>query len=361
MERKRVTASSEMKIGFGFKKMENPKSVREWFEGLFERHPFNPEAINFFRTLRFEIGDFSQPGGGFWWADKRLVQLRGAQDEAGLHELSHAFWHQKREEGGNADKLMDAVVRLSGETDERYKKTATLAHHYVYGIPTQPDPNSPTGYWRGMLVEGNDWEMFAGLASGTMGDMSQLPKYIHPFYQDLFQVAAEVDEEKQQREQLYGIDPTTIIARHTLVDKYLSPRKFIFAIGKDKKTIYEYSNRASEFVVEAGTVCCGGNQPPLSWITPDIIFENIAVYEGRRKINIDLVKKVYDAAVEIDPEWPKLWVLGPAVEIDNKSGEIREIDHDMGLWGRFDTRFDNKGVKIVYEESDRELQAINIP
>ena len=51
----------------------------------------------------------------------------------------------------------------------------------------------PTGSWRGMLVEENDWEMFAGLASGVMGDMRLLPPYVRRFYAGLFVGAADQD------------------------------------------------------------------------------------------------------------------------------------------------------------------------
>ena len=184
---RRVRASEEMRQGFGLDRMESPAAVRRWFEGLFERHPFTDEACAFFRTLRLEAGDLSAAwGGGFWWGDQRLVQIRGAQDEAALHELAHAFWHDARERDSNARGLMDAVVRLAAERDPRYRQAQRLAHDYVHGIPTQPDPSSPTGYWRGMLVEENDWEMFAGLASGTMGDMRLLPPYVRRFYVGLF-------------------------------------------------------------------------------------------------------------------------------------------------------------------------------
>jgi hypothetical protein len=50
----------------------------------------------------------------------------------------------------------------------------------VHGIPEQN--------WAGMLVERNDWEMFAGLASGTMGDMSKLPPYVRKLYAGLFEM-----------------------------------------------------------------------------------------------------------------------------------------------------------------------------
>jgi hypothetical protein len=189
-----VRASDEMRQGFGLTTMEPPDVVRSWFEDLFKRYGFTHQAMAYFRTLRLEAGDLSAEwGGGFWWGDQRLVQVRGAQDEAAIHELAHAFWHDARLENNAAREIMDAVVRLSSERDPQYARAQGLAHHYVHGIPTQPDPSSPTGYWRGMLVEENDWEMFAGLASGVMGDMRLLPPYVRRFYAGLFIGASDQD------------------------------------------------------------------------------------------------------------------------------------------------------------------------
>lgn len=125
-------------------------------------------------------------GGGYWWPDRKLVDLFTAQEEAAIHELAHAWWHERRLQGAAAAELIVAVVKLSEETDPRYARAAELARHYVYGIPSQRDPNSPTGWWRGLLVEGSDWEMFAGLASGTMGHLERLPPYVRRFYRGLF-------------------------------------------------------------------------------------------------------------------------------------------------------------------------------
>jgi hypothetical protein len=189
-----VQASEEMREGFGLTTMEPPAAVRDWFEALFRRYAFTHQAVAYYRTLRLEAGDLSQEwGGGFWWGDRRLVQVRGCQDEAAIHELAHAWWHDAREEGTNARDLMDAVVRLSDEPDPQYTRAQTLAHHYVHGIPTQPDESSPTGYWRGMLVDENDWEMFAGLTSGVMGDMRLLPPYVRRFFAGFFVGASDRD------------------------------------------------------------------------------------------------------------------------------------------------------------------------
>lgn len=155
---------------------------------LFAAFPFSPEAQRFLtEEIAFEVRDpATTSGGGYWWPDARKVDLFTAQYEAAIHECAHAWWHDRRLVDDAAARLMAAVQRLADDTDPRYAGMARLAHHYIYGIPTQPDPASPTGYWRGMLVDGNDWEMFAGLASGCMADIRLLPPDVRAFYTGLF-------------------------------------------------------------------------------------------------------------------------------------------------------------------------------
>lgn len=155
---------------------------------LFARFPFTPEAQRWLAgEIALEIHDVNATaGGGYWHPDRRRVELFTGQYEAAIHEYAHAWWHDRRLENAAAVRLMVAVVHLSEETDPVFAPTAALAHHYVYGIREQADANSPTGYWRGMLAEGNDWEMYAGLASGCMADIRLLPPYVRPFYADLF-------------------------------------------------------------------------------------------------------------------------------------------------------------------------------
>ena len=152
--------------------------------------PIRAEAAKWLRDwgVKIVVRDArARGGGGYWWPDRKLVELFTAQEEAAIHEIAHAWWDSRRLEDAAAAKLMVAVVRLSEEADPRYARAAELARHYVYGIPTQRDPSSPTGWWRGMLVDGNDWEMYAGLASGVMGDISKLPPYLRRFYDELFE------------------------------------------------------------------------------------------------------------------------------------------------------------------------------
>jgi hypothetical protein len=157
---------------------------------LFAHFPFTPDAQEWLeREIGIQVHDpASTRGGGYWHPDRRLVELFTAQYEAAIHEHAHAWWHDRRLQSDAAVRLMVAVVHLSEESDPAFTPMTALAHHYIYGIRSQVDPNSPTGYWRGMLAEGNDWEMYAGLASGCMADLRLLPPYVRPYYTDLFRL-----------------------------------------------------------------------------------------------------------------------------------------------------------------------------
>jgi hypothetical protein len=147
---------------------------------VMREHHFTPGAREWLRAnANLKVDDMSSTrGGGYWMPSTREVRLFTAQHEAAVHELSHAWWHDRRI--GHEEEMMESVVRLSAEKDPRYADTAKLAFGYVHGIPAQN--------WAGMLVERNDWEMFAGLASGTMGDMSKLPPYVRKMYEGLFEM-----------------------------------------------------------------------------------------------------------------------------------------------------------------------------
>jgi hypothetical protein len=157
---------------------------------VFARFPFSAEAQHWLTgEVAFQVHDASSTaGGGYWHPDRRLVELFSGQYEAAIHELAHAWWHDRRLLDDAAVRLMVSVVHLSEEADAAYAAMAGLAYHYVYGIRQQADASSPTGYWRGMLADGNDWEMYAGLASGCMADIRLLPPYVRPFYAELFRL-----------------------------------------------------------------------------------------------------------------------------------------------------------------------------
>jgi hypothetical protein len=192
---RRVPASSEMREYFGFSEMASPEDARRWFEGLFERQPFAREAVEYFRTLRLEVGTLDEPmGGGYWFGDRGLVMLRGTQEEAALHELAHAWWERRRAD--ERDSLMEVLRSLGSQCPAGYGRVAELANVYCHGIKTQVDANSPTGYWRGMLAEDNDHETFAGFCSGVMGDITQLPPELRRFYEGFLEQKSEIRTQK---------------------------------------------------------------------------------------------------------------------------------------------------------------------
>ncbi|MDQ6671414.1 MAG: hypothetical protein M3069_11805 [Chloroflexota bacterium] len=170
-----------MREYFGFSEMAHASDARAWFEDLWRRHPFEVEAITYFRTLRLEVGSLDEPlGGGYWFGDRNLVMLRGTQDEAAVHELAHAWWERQR--SVHRDALMQVLRDLGSHPPVEFPRVAELANVYCNGIRTQKDETSPTGYWRGMLAEDNDHETFAGFCSGVMADATQMPPSLRTFY-----------------------------------------------------------------------------------------------------------------------------------------------------------------------------------
>jgi hypothetical protein len=171
------------------------KTADEFLADLFEHFPFSAQARDWLRqTIRVEVLDLSSTaGGGGWYPDRGLVRLNTAQYEAAIHELAHALWEGRRRDRAVRDGLVAAVMRLADDPDPRWGRVGTLAGHYVRGIADQP------GFERGMLLpepewgrgggprgEWNDWEMFAGLASGCMADVRLLPPYVRRLYEGVF-------------------------------------------------------------------------------------------------------------------------------------------------------------------------------
>ena len=153
-------------------------AVAAYREEVFAAFPFAEGAKRWLRSaIGFEVADLtSTRGGGYWYPDQNKVFLFTAQYEAAIHELAHAWWHSRR--AGQEDALIEATIALSAETDPRYARMAGLAHGYIHGIPAQG--------WPGMLVDRNDWEMYAGMASGMMADLRLVPSYVRRFYDGLF-------------------------------------------------------------------------------------------------------------------------------------------------------------------------------
>jgi hypothetical protein len=155
-------------------------AVAAYREEVFAAFPYTEVAKQWLRTaVDFEAADLSSTrGGGYWQPDQNKVFLFTAQYEAAIHELAHAWWHYRR--AGQEDTLIDATIRLSEERDPRYARMQGLAYGYIHGIAEQG--------WAGMLVDRNDWEMYAGMASGMMADLRLVPPYVRVFYDGLFRL-----------------------------------------------------------------------------------------------------------------------------------------------------------------------------
>lgn len=155
----------------------NP-AVAAYRDEVLERFPYTDEAKRWLSSaIGFEVEDlYGTRGGGYWYPDQNKVYLFTAQYEAAVHELAHAWWHYRRQ--GREDALIEATVALAQETDPRYERLTQLAYGYIHGIPEQN--------WAGMLVDRNDWEMYASMASGMMADMRLIPPYVRTFYEDMY-------------------------------------------------------------------------------------------------------------------------------------------------------------------------------
>jgi hypothetical protein len=149
-----------------------------FLQEVFANFPFAEEGKQWLQShIHFKVQDLAATsGGGYWDPSQDLVFLYTAQYEAAIHELAHAWWHPRRI--GQEEAMMRATIRLSQESDLRYRRTQQLAYGYINGIPEQN--------WPGMLIERNDWEMYAGLASGMMADLRLVPPYARAFYRGLF-------------------------------------------------------------------------------------------------------------------------------------------------------------------------------
>lgn len=160
----------------------NP-AVAAYREEVLSLFPYTEEARRWLRdAIGFEVEDLgSTRGGGYWYPDANKVFLFTAQYEAAIHELAHAWWHYRR--AGQENALIEATIALSDESDPRYARMQALAHGYIHGIPEQG--------WAGMLVDRNDWEMYAGMASGMMADLRLVPPYVRRFYDGMYTLLPE--------------------------------------------------------------------------------------------------------------------------------------------------------------------------
>lgn len=164
-------------------------------DDVLERYPFSEAARDLLREVRFEVKNLSAPvgGGGWYGPEARRIVLEGVQDEAALHELAHAWadltgFYTDREPGGppwptRHHSFREAVRAAADNPDPRFERVCFLARQYEHGDAAIGFPG----------MGENDAERFAGLASGTMGDMRLMPPYLAAYYGGLFARPASLD------------------------------------------------------------------------------------------------------------------------------------------------------------------------
>ncbi len=156
-------------------------------DDILERYDFSQSARAVLRRIPVEIHDLNNPhGGGYWLPSERRIVLNGVQDEACVHELAHAWADEagfyvdphpdEPDRLGRHSMFRRDVERAAVEPDPEFGRVAFLAWEYTNGNPR-------TGF-DGMHEA--DWERFAGLASGVMGDIRLMPSYLRRWYEPMF-------------------------------------------------------------------------------------------------------------------------------------------------------------------------------
>jgi hypothetical protein len=236
-----MLASELTQAGQGRRSRWDDPDVRDY---LLDTIPFTAAAKKYMQDIDLQIAlkeEFAT-GGGYWNPTESTVATGKESWEATVHELAHAWWHKERQKSqGFRDQFLADVDKLADETDPRYSRAAELARVYFEGEPgfeqgmsladtTQKhlDETVPGkfrgGYW-------NDWEIFAGLASGTMADVTQLPPYMRKYYDKLYEeepnwvevpyaegsIEAKAEHELKQLFEQVGLSPTGL---KVAVDKY---------------------------------------------------------------------------------------------------------------------------------------------
>jgi hypothetical protein len=154
---------------------------------ILRKYDFTPQAREILRNVPITIDDLKRPlGGGGWYPVEQRIHLNGVQDEACVHELTHAWAdltqfyvdphpHNPSLKGQHFAFRRD-VERAATETDPAFLRVAFLAWEYTYGNPNTGFPG----------MNELDWERFAGLSSGVMGDIRLMPPDVRRWYEDMF-------------------------------------------------------------------------------------------------------------------------------------------------------------------------------
>lgn len=153
---------------------------RAFKDDIVARYPYTPEARAYYadhvplqirRPETKDGGGFEIPRRDASGKSTPYTFVYGKQEEAAVHELAHAWYDHKVYDKGFDQPQQAAfradVHRLANDdfADPHVRK---IAQHFA-----TKDPN-------------NNTEMYASLASGSMGNLELLPQYLRPYYSDLF-------------------------------------------------------------------------------------------------------------------------------------------------------------------------------
>jgi len=138
------------------------------------------------RGVAVQDWDLTSGGGTVLYSERPdfwHVLLYTAQEEAAVHEAAHVWWYLWQNDERTAwlirEYLRQAELVHSGE----YGRVRRICHEGVYG-----NDRGFKGYW--LDAPYNRWnadEMFAGLASGIMGDVALLPPELREIYGHMFE------------------------------------------------------------------------------------------------------------------------------------------------------------------------------
>lgn len=183
-------------------------SANSFRDYILNTYGFTETAANFIKNnSTITVGQLSGScnGGGEWIPASKTVQLNCIQHEAALHELSHVWWHTYRLQNPEVVKgLARDLVKLAD--GDGAATAVAFAKTYVSG---------DGGSFKGMYCNNgcvadvhnlqdsdfditesaanakiNDWEIYAGLSSWTMGRFKSgshaLPAYMWKYFDPEF-------------------------------------------------------------------------------------------------------------------------------------------------------------------------------
>jgi hypothetical protein len=162
--------------------------MRTYLRDMVDRYPYTGAAKDFIANYpNVIVQDPGADGGGGRYRlkgnNEPRVFLNTTQDEAALHEFAHAWQYEQLDARSQAwhDDFVRAFEYVANDpaTAKQYPLASQLLSGYYNGLP---------GWEQGMRTDTgwNETEIFAGLASGTMGDMRQIPPQLRPYYAGMF-------------------------------------------------------------------------------------------------------------------------------------------------------------------------------